>query len=82
MMLKFKLYGDFDLGRVLPNPSNLDDTGTHDQITFDVARQSATLISPSQDELDETVPDPPNNNDRIVIVSDTRTAQQCSDCPM
>jgi beta-N-acetylhexosaminidase len=39
------------------------------------------LLSPSQADLEEAIPDPPNQNDRLVFLTDTRTAQQCSQCP-
>ncbi len=81
LTLKYKLYGNFNLGTVTPGTTDVQDLGNSTQVGFNVARQAATLISPTQAELDETVPDPPNQNDRIVIISDVRSAQQCSDCP-
>ena len=81
LTLKYRLYNDFNLDNVLaptnPNPS----IGKSSQVTFDVARKAATLISPTQNELDDTIPDPPNENDRIVFITDTRTGKQCSQCP-
>ena len=81
LRLKYKLYENFLLTQVIPNSENADIVAQSDPVSFETARQAATLISPTQNELDETIPDPPNQNDRIVIISDTRTAQQCSDCP-
>lgn len=81
LTLKFKLYENFSLGLVLSPPEGLENIGLEEQVTFDVARQAATLISPSLTELDDTAPDPPNLNDRIVFITDTRTASQCSQCP-
>lgn len=81
LTLKFRLFQNFTLGNVLSTQGNLGQLGQSDQFTFEVARQSATLISPTQAELDENIPDPPNQNDRIVIISETRTAKQCSECP-
>jgi beta-N-acetylhexosaminidase len=81
LTLKYKLYNNFILGTVTPSTADSPDLGNSSQVGFNVARQAATLISPTQAELDETIPDPPNQNDRIVIISDVRTAQQCSDCP-
>jgi hypothetical protein len=45
-------------------------------------RQAATLISPSQAELNNTLPDPPGRNDRIVFITDSRFDRQCSRCPL
>jgi len=78
--LKQKLYGEFSIGQVLAAPQVPTDLEQSQQIVFEVARQAATLVSPSQTELDETIPDPPNQDDRIVFISDTREAKQCSQC--
>lgn len=81
LALKFKLYdGNFTLSQVLPNQDSLDLLGTSNQIVFQVAQQSATLISPSLADLAETVPEPPNINDRILFISELSEAQQCSAC--
>jgi beta-N-acetylhexosaminidase len=82
LKLKLKLYGEFALEQVLVSPENLAEVGKNAQATVDVARQSATLISPTLTELNETVPDPPDLYDRIVFITDTRRAQQCSGCPV
>ncbi len=80
LTLKYRLYDDFTLDNVLV-PSTPDiQIGDSGQVTFDVARQAATLISPTQAELDDTIPDPPNQNDRLVFITDTRSASQCSQC--
>ncbi len=81
LTLKFRLYSTFTLDTVIDTPGALTDLGQGSQVTFDVARKAATLLSPSQAELDNIVPDPPNQNDRIVFITDDRTAQQCSTCP-
>ncbi len=78
--LKYRLYGDFGLNQVLTSQDSLDQIGQSGQVTVEVARQAATLISPTQAELDDTVPDPPNRNDRIVFFTDARTGAQCSNC--
>jgi beta-N-acetylhexosaminidase len=80
LTLKLKLYSSFDIDRVLASPGDLGNVGTSSQITLDVAKQAATLISPSAAELDVTVPDPPNLNDYIVFITDTSSGQQCSTC--
>lgn len=79
--LKLRLYTSITLGNVLFNPGALNELGGSANTTFEVARDSATLISPSQQELDDLIPDPPNLNDRIVFISDERSSQQCSTCP-
>ena len=80
LTLKYRLYRTFSLGVVLAATSGINQIGQSGQVAGEVARQSATLISPTSTELDDTVPDPPNRNDRIVFITDTRTGKQCSIC--
>lgn len=82
LALKYHLYEDFSLENIQPVADRLVGLGDSSQVTFEVAQQAATLISPSQAELDVEIPDPPNMNDRIVFLTDTRTARQCSQCPL
>ncbi len=80
LTLKFKLYnGEFNLDVILSN-ADLSRLGRASQVSFDVARQAATLISPSQAELTNVLPEPPGLNDRIVFISDSRTILQCGGC--
>ncbi len=80
LSLKFRLYGEFSLENVLAPSESSEAIGQSGQVTFDAARKAATLISPSQEELDDTIPNPPSQNERIVFVTDTRTGSQCSQC--
>ncbi len=78
LTLKYRLYGNsFTLGQTLPNPGLLNQVGISSQVSFEVARQAATLISPPQAELDTTIP---SGKDTIVFITDTRTYTQCSRC--
>ena len=79
LTLKYRLYPTFDIDSVTAAGS-LNQLNQSSQVSFEVARQGATLISPSQEALDETIPDPPNLNDRMVFLTDVRQAQQCSTC--
>jgi len=80
LVMKYRIYNDFTFSKVLPlfNPGNI---GNSQDVTFEVARQSATLISPDAIELDSLVPSPPGVNDRILFLTDTRIQNQCSSCP-
>ncbi len=80
LTLKFRVYGSFTLNNVLTS-GNLDDVGTSEQITFEVAQQGAALISPSLGELDNVLPDTPARDDHIVFVTDDYAVQQCAECP-
>ena len=79
LQLKLRLFSDFQLDQVQVGETP-PTSEANNQLGFDVARQAVTLISPSQEELDDIIPDPPNENDRIVFVTDARTASQCSLC--
>lgn len=82
LTLKLRLYNDFSLDSVLADADGLTGLGISGQVTFEVARQAATLISPTLKELDDTIPDPPNQDDRIVFISDARSEKVCDNCPL
>ncbi len=81
LTLKFRIYGFLRLNLVL-NTGNLDDINSDEsrQISSEVAQRGATLISPPLIEIDNVFPSAPDINDRIVFITDTFTATQCSDC--
>lgn len=82
LTMKYRLYSNiFTLGQVLPNPSAAGQIGEAAQTTFEVAQAAATLINPSLEELGDTLPEPPGLNDRIVFITDERSARLCSECP-
>lgn len=77
---KFRMYELFTLSNVLTPAERLTSIGSSQQVMFDVARNSATLISPDPQELSTLLPAPPNQNDRIVFLTDSLTYQQCAVC--
>jgi beta-N-acetylhexosaminidase len=77
---KFRTYGQFILAEILPPADGLANIGQSQAVSFDVARASATLVSPSPDELSVVLPSPPGVNDRIVFLTDARGGSQCSTC--
>ena len=78
---KFGMYDLFTISNVLTPTGNLATLGSSKQVSYDVARTSATLISPDPQELNTLLPLPPGQNDRIVFLTDTQSFQQCSGCP-
>jgi beta-N-acetylhexosaminidase len=78
---KFAMYDLFTVSNVLTPSQNLATIGNSKQVSYDVARNSATLISPDPQELNTLLPLPPGQNDRIVFLTDTQTYLQCSGCP-
>lgn len=77
---KFSLYPSFNLENVIGSANSLAELGVSQQVTFDVARRSATLISPSINELPNILPRPPELRDRIVFLTDVQSGRQCSGC--
>ncbi|MBK9778842.1 MAG: hypothetical protein IPP55_02140 [Anaerolineales bacterium] len=84
---KLRIYDNFIISNVvLPNPESigngtiLESTDTNSDITFQVARNAATLVSPSQQDLASILPLPPQPNDRVVFITDPVSVAQCSDC--
>jgi beta-N-acetylhexosaminidase len=78
---KIDMYGgDFDTRNVLVSKPNLEETNAqHQAAMFDLAQNAITLISPSPSDLVEQLP--PGLDDQIVVFTDLRTEQQCSECP-
>ncbi len=77
---KFRMYGDFTLANVLAPESGLANLGASQEIVSEVARNAATLINPSREELATLLPAPPGQADRIVFLTDTSDFKQCTAC--
>jgi len=80
LTLKYHLYGAFSQEDITPPETGLAQIGQSDAITLEVARQSATLVSPDKTDLETALPSPPVVGDHIVFLTDARTGQQCSTC--
>jgi beta-N-acetylhexosaminidase len=77
---KYQLFGRFQISDVLVPDTARAGIGQSQQLVFDVARRSATLISPDAQELASLLPSPPVLRDRLVFITDTVQYTQCSDC--
>jgi beta-N-acetylhexosaminidase len=83
LTLKMRMYNNsFTLNQTWASQTLPASFGNSSKVTLEVMRQAATLISPSQAELNNTLPDPPGRNDRIVFITDSRFDRQCSRCPL
>ncbi len=82
LQLKLRLYnGNFNKENVLVNPEDITvNTAESQGAVFDLAQEAITLISPFQNGLTQVLP--PNAGDNIVIFTDVRQTQQCSECPL
>ena len=74
---KLKLYPTFSLQAVRPDATRINEIGQNIEASFNVAQNSATLISPNIDTLDTVLPAPPALEERMIFVTDT---QSCSTC--
>jgi beta-N-acetylhexosaminidase len=77
---KYRTYGDFNSALITPPLAGLKNLGQSEAVTFEVARDAATLVSPNIADLDTVLPSPPVLSDRIVFLTDTRQGRQCSTC--
>ncbi|KAA0273320.1 MAG: hypothetical protein EDM79_10085 [Chloroflexi bacterium] len=88
LMAKLRLYDNFTLNNVIvdsgDNPSLPETESASPEpgtdITFQIARSAATLVSPTQQDLASILPSPPQPNDRLVFITDSVSAAQCSGC--
>ena len=80
LKLKYDLYPDFSIDKVLVSPDLLSNVGTNQQVSFEVASKSAVLMSPDLQELSVIMPNPPQSTERIIFFTDTISTSQCSDC--
>ncbi|MBI3159403.1 MAG: hypothetical protein HYZ26_07380 [Chloroflexi bacterium] len=79
---KYRLYPLFRLDQVLTPVSGLQAIGQSQAVSFDVARQAVTLLSPDASELAAALPNPPDVLQRIVFITDSYDVQQCSACEL
>ncbi len=77
---KYRSYGNFETAQVTPPISDLATSGQAQSVTFDVARESSTLVSPTLGELDTVLPTVPVAWHRMVFLTDTSRGSQCSTC--
>lgn len=77
---KLEIYPSLILGAVVPSQTNLEQLGQSYQVSFDVAQNAATLISPNAAQLSLAISEPPGLRDRIVFFTDALVSRQCSTC--
>ncbi|NJN79392.1 MAG: hypothetical protein HC797_02365 [Anaerolineales bacterium] len=77
---KLGLYQTFILTNVITAELNVAEFGDESEVTFTVAQNSATLITPDLQDLASVLPQPPQPNDRIVFITDSVTVKQCVEC--
>ena len=81
LVAKYRIYDNFEPAIVTPTAEGLDALAASQAVTFEIARQSATLINPDLQDLGTVLPAPPDIQDYILFFTDTRPGRQCSTCP-
>jgi beta-N-acetylhexosaminidase len=79
---KYDTYPTFNFSQVVPPDTGLAllNQQQSQAVTFEIARQSATLVSPPALDLNTVLPSAPTVTDHLVFITDTRTEKQCSTC--
>jgi beta-N-acetylhexosaminidase len=77
---KLNLYGSFSLSAVQAQSGSVSSLGNSSDVTFDVARSAATLVSPEPQDLTTVLPSPPQIRERMVFITDTASVKQCTVC--
>ncbi len=77
---KLNRYPEFKIELVLPQLEELENVGKSENVSLRIAREGATLISPTQDYLNSLLPQPPTLTEYITIFTDSRSIRQCGIC--
>ena len=81
LRLKRRLYPDFSLEAVQVDVDRVGEVvGQGQEEVFQAAQEAITLIYPGPEELADRLPSPPFADERILIFTDDRQAQDCPTC--
>ncbi|HEY70250.1 MAG TPA: hypothetical protein G4O08_06680 [Anaerolineae bacterium] len=81
LTLKLRIYGgNFQSSRIRPGEGADVNVGNGGEVTLEIAREGATLVNPSPEELLDKLGEPPTTGERIAFFTDVREIKQCSDC--
>lgn len=81
LQLKFRMYDEFNFPAVMAFRGRLDEIGGGQDLVFEIAQRAVTLISPDPQDLADVLPAPPQIRERLVFITDSAVARQCSTCP-
>ena len=77
---KFEIYNTFNYEIVIPSEADMAGIGQGQEIVFEVASRAASLISPSVEQLNDSLPRPPELGEQIIIFTDEIKGKQCDSC--
>ncbi|HEX7557405.1 MAG TPA: glycoside hydrolase family 3 N-terminal domain-containing protein, partial [Leptolinea sp.] len=81
LSLKYKLYPQFNEQSILLSEDGLGKIGSNQAVSFEVAQQAVTLISPDDADLTTVLARPPEMKERILFLTDVVSGTQCVKCP-
>jgi beta-N-acetylhexosaminidase len=77
---KLTLYDNFALKEATKPEPNFNQFGNAGDVTFAVAQNTATLITPDVRDLTAVLPQPPQPNERLTFITDVVSVRQCAEC--
>ncbi len=80
LTLKYEMYDEFTIDRVLPSMSSFSAPTEINDLQFLIAQEAATLIDPNQNQLTELIDEAPQFSDRIVVFSQEQIVVPCENC--
>jgi len=81
LTLKYELYDEFNIDRVVPEVSAIAMPIEIGDLHFKIAQHASTLIDPTQSQLVEVIPEAPQFSDRVIIFTQEQTVIPCDGCP-
>jgi beta-N-acetylhexosaminidase len=79
---KLRVYGNFIISSVEVPAPQVGEFGNGAEVTFAVASNAATLISPERQDLSSVLPLPPQSSEHVTFITDSISTRQCSVCPL
>ena len=80
LQAKMEIYPTFNFESVAMPQEALDILGRAETLELKVNQQAVTLLAPSSEFLNATIPQPPALSDYITVFTDTRLRKQCETC--
>lgn len=81
LALKYHIYqNQFDFSTTIPPVEGLENIGGFQNVSFEVAQDALTLVSPELSQLTEVLPDAPAAGERMVFITEVVNGQQCLTC--
>lgn len=77
---KLALYGDFNHKTIIPSIEDQLESPNYNQLALEVARESITMLSPSEAYFNTIVNEGPKSTEFLTIFTDVRSVQACETC--